>query len=67
MESAARWRDAGLLAQIDSVTYSVTKHATVALAEWISIHHGGEGIQVSVLLPAGARTTPIARWPGGGV
>ena len=30
---------AGLLSQIGSVTYAVTKHAAVALAEWISITH----------------------------
>jgi NAD(P)-dependent dehydrogenase (short-subunit alcohol dehydrogenase family) len=47
---------AGLLAQIGSVTYSVTKHAAVALAEWIAIHHGGHGIRVSVLCPQAVRT-----------
>ncbi|MEX1257487.1 MAG: SDR family NAD(P)-dependent oxidoreductase [Gemmatimonadota bacterium] len=51
---------AGLLAQIGSVTYSVTKHAAVALAEWISIHHGGAGIQVSVLCPQAVRTAMTA-------
>ena len=30
---------AGLLSQIGSVTYAVTKRAAVALAEWISIHY----------------------------
>lgn len=47
---------AGLLSQIGSVTYTVTKHAVVALAEWIAITHGGDGITVSVLCPQAVRT-----------
>jgi len=47
---------AGLLSQIGSVTYAVTKHAAVALGEWISITHGDEGIRVSVLCPQAVRT-----------
>jgi NAD(P)-dependent dehydrogenase (short-subunit alcohol dehydrogenase family) len=47
---------AGLLAQIGSVTYSVTKHAAVALAEWLAIHHAREGLRVSVLCPQAVRT-----------
>src|SRR5258705_12565140 len=47
---------AGLLSQIGSVTYSVTKHAAVALAKWLSISHGHEGITVSVLCPQAVRT-----------
>ena len=42
---------AGLLSQIGSVTYAVTKHAAVSFAEWVSITHGSEGIKVSVLAP----------------
>jgi NAD(P)-dependent dehydrogenase (short-subunit alcohol dehydrogenase family) len=42
---------AGLLSQIGSVTYAVTKHACVALAEWLSITYGDRGIRVSVLCP----------------
>jgi NAD(P)-dependent dehydrogenase (short-subunit alcohol dehydrogenase family) len=51
---------AGLLSQIGSVTYAVTKHAAVALAEWISITHGHEGIKVSVLCPQAVRTPMTA-------
>jgi NAD(P)-dependent dehydrogenase (short-subunit alcohol dehydrogenase family) len=47
---------AGLLAQIGDAPYSVTKHAAVALAEWLSITYGDEGIRVSCLCPQGVNT-----------
>jgi NAD(P)-dependent dehydrogenase (short-subunit alcohol dehydrogenase family) len=47
---------AGLLAQPGAAPYSVTKHAVVALAEWLSITYGDKGIRVSCLCPQAVRT-----------
>jgi NAD(P)-dependent dehydrogenase (short-subunit alcohol dehydrogenase family) len=47
---------AGLLSNIGNATYSVTKRAVVALAEWLAITYGDQGVRVSCLCPQGVRT-----------
>ena len=47
---------AGLLTQVSSLVYSVTKHAAVALAEWLAIEYVERGVRVSCICPQGVRT-----------
>ena len=44
---------AGLLTEIGSAAYSVTKHGAVAFAEWLSVHYRNQGLKVACLCPAG--------------
>ena len=58
---------AGLLTQLGSAPYSVTKHGALALAEWLAITHGEQGLTVAALCPQAVETAMTAGVPGGGV
>jgi len=47
---------AGVLTEIGSAAYSVTKHGAVALAEWLSVMYQKKGIRSSCVCPAGVMT-----------
>ncbi|WP_103337760.1 SDR family NAD(P)-dependent oxidoreductase [Amycolatopsis sp. CA-126428] len=46
----------GLLGLPGDAPYSVTKHATVGLAEWLAFTYRPRGVHVSALCPLGVRT-----------
>jgi NAD(P)-dependent dehydrogenase (short-subunit alcohol dehydrogenase family) len=56
---------AGLLSQIGSAPYAVTKHAALAFAEWLSITYTGRGIKVSAICPQGVRTAMLTESDSG--
>jgi NAD(P)-dependent dehydrogenase (short-subunit alcohol dehydrogenase family) len=47
---------AGLLTMLGSPTYSVSKHAAVAFAEWLSATYRHEGLVVQAICPQGVKT-----------
>ena len=47
---------AGLLTQLGSPTYAVSKHAAVGFAEWLRVTYGDKGVRVSCLCPMGVNT-----------
>lgn len=57
---------AGLLTMLGSAPYTVTKHAALGFAEWLSITYGDRGIKVSSLCPMGVRTGMLERAEFGG-
>ncbi|MGZ4706015.1 MAG: SDR family NAD(P)-dependent oxidoreductase [Acidimicrobiales bacterium] len=58
---------AGLLTQIGSAPYSVTKHAALGFAEWLAVTYGDQGLLVSALCPQAVESKMTAGVEGGGV
>ncbi len=56
---------AGLLTSLGAAPYSVTKHAAVALAEWLAITYGDRGIGVSCVCPQFVDTPMLEAFAGG--
>jgi NAD(P)-dependent dehydrogenase (short-subunit alcohol dehydrogenase family) len=55
---------AGLLTEMDTAPYAVTKHGSVALAEWLAIAYGDRGVTFSCLCPQAVRTAMTAELTG---
>jgi len=51
---------AGLLTMLGSPTYSVSKHAAVAFAEWLSATYRHRGVVVQAICPQGVKTRMLA-------
>lgn len=54
---------AGLLTQIGSLQYSITKAAAVSLGEWLAITYGERGVVTSMLCPQAVETNILANSP----
>ncbi|MGE0441173.1 MAG: SDR family oxidoreductase [Gemmatimonadales bacterium] len=54
---------AGLLTQVGSAPYAVSKAGAVAFAEWLAITYGGRGLKVTCVCPQGVRTPMLAADP----
>jgi NAD(P)-dependent dehydrogenase (short-subunit alcohol dehydrogenase family) len=54
---------AGLLTEADTAPYAVTKHGSVAIAEWLAIQYGDRGVGFSCLCPQAVRTPMLAGAP----
>ena len=50
---------AGLLTMIGAAPYSVTKHAAVGFAEWLSVTYGERGVAVQAICPQGVQTAML--------
>lgn len=60
---------AGLLMQIGSLPYHMTKHAAVSVADWLAVHHYDDGVRVHCLCPQAVQTNMLTSsvvTPGGG-
>ena len=51
---------AGLLMMMQSAPYTVTKHASVAIAEWLAVEYGDSGVNIHCLAPQGVRTPMVS-------
>jgi NAD(P)-dependent dehydrogenase (short-subunit alcohol dehydrogenase family) len=51
---------AGVLTAFGAAPYTAAKHAAVAFAEYLAVHHGDQGIGVSCLLPQAVNTPMLA-------
>jgi NAD(P)-dependent dehydrogenase (short-subunit alcohol dehydrogenase family) len=58
---------AGLLTDLGTLAYSVTKHAAVAFAEGLAIAYGDRGVRISCLCPMGVRTPMVEGAAAAGV
>lgn len=58
---------AGLMTQVGSVAYTTTKHASRALAEWLSVSYGDAGLHVACLCPQAVHTKMTGGPLGAGV